>query len=40
MMTKPVPSRKFEHYLELLGVQSGMVEPVGAKEDSEDPKNA
>ena len=23
MMTKPVPSRKFEYYLEFLGVQSG-----------------
>ena len=35
MMTKPVPSRKFE-YLELLGVQSG----EGLAQDSKNPKNA
>ena len=28
MMTKPVPSRKFEYCLKLFGVQCGEVEPV------------
>jgi len=36
MMTKPVPSRKFEYCLELLGVQSG----EGLAQDSKNPKNA
>jgi len=40
MMTKPVPSRKFEYCLELLGFQSGEGWACQAREDSKNPKDA
>ena len=40
IMTKPVPSRMFEHCLQLHGDQSGEGNPFRAREDNEDPKDA
>jgi len=40
MMTKPVTSRKFEHCLKLLSVQSIEGEPIGSKEDNKDSKDS
>ena len=39
MITKPVPSRKFECCLELLVFKVVKVEPIEAREDSKNPKD-